>query len=793
LQHEIEQLRQTVAELEGFKARCEQLEKSLKQSEERFFQLFHASSNPMAITILTDGLIVDVNEAYIRFSGYQRQELIGHRTAELGLWADPKQRDFVVKKLREEGKVHDLKMGVLTKTGDSRTVLFSAGTITISGEPCLFSAAIDLTECKRAEEAQRESEEKYRILVENSLQGLAIMQDSCFVFCNKAFAEITGHSVEELLSLSSNEIMAMIHPDNQAFIGGYIHDRIGGKPIPARYEFRGIKKNGTEVWLEIYSSLIEYKGKPAIQSAFLDITERKQADEKLRMALAWQEAIFEGSRDPILISDVDARFVDANAAACRLTGYSKEELLKMNASDLQQEKDLAQLQALHNRILAGEGVQGETKIYTKDDRKVDVEFTHLRLIMSGMPYVHSLARDISTRKRLEAQFLQAQKMEAIGVLAGGVAHDFNNLLTVINGYSEIMLGELAQDDRKRRDIERILQAGQSAASLTSQLLAFSRKQILYPRILNLQNAVADMSSMIRRLIGEDIEFLVRTQLDLGLVNADPGQIQQIIMNLVVNARDAMPQGGKLTIETGNVDIKADHFEGNPVVAAGPYVTLSISDNGMGMDAATQARIFEPFFTTKSLGKGTGLGLSTVYGIVKQSNGFIMVHSEPRKGTTFTIYLPQVEEEMVKLTGESRLERGSRGSETVLVVEDEAPVRALACRILRDRNYRVIEAADGGEALRIAGEFAGEIQLVLTDVVMPGINGRTMVSRLKASRPGIKVLYVSGYTDNAVVHDSMLASNVAFLQKPFTPDSLASKVFEMINCAPTVATTPSCAK
>lgn len=769
-----------VADLEQFQTRRKQLGKSLQQREEPFFKLFYASSNPMAITTSKEGRIIDLNEAYARFTGYKREELIGQTTIENGIWANPEQRDKVVRRLQEKGKVHNLEAGVHTKTGDMRTILFSIDTVILNGETYLLSMATDITDRKNEEKKLRESEEKYRMLVEQSLQGLAIMQDSRFVFSNNKFTEISGYSVEELLSLSPSEMSAMLHVDDRELILERSRNRMAGNPVPPRYECRGIKKDGTELWLEIYSSLINYNGKPAQQSAFMDVTERKKAAENLQRASDWQKAIFEGSRDAILISDINARFVDANTAACKLTGYSKEELLRMQASDLQEEADLAELQALHNRILAGEDVQGEAAVYTKDDRKVDVEFSHLRVIISGIAYVHTIARDITNRKRLEAQFLQAQKMEAVGVLAGGVAHDFNNLLTVINGCSEIMLSELAQDDHKRKDIEHILQAGQRAASLTSQLLAFSRKQILYPRILNLNNAVTDMSSMIRRLISEDIEFLVLTQPDLGLVTADPGQIQQIVMNLVVNARDAMPQGGKLTIKTGNVDIKKDHFQGNPVVTAGPYVTLAISDNGIGMDAATQARMFEPFFTTKSQGKGTGLGLSTVYGIVKQSNGFIWVNSEPGKGATFTIFFARCQGEIPKPVENSASERRLLGSETVLVVEDDAQVRALACRILRERGYSVIEAVNGMEALRIAAEFAGDIHLVLTDIVMPGINGRATVSRLEAARPGIKVLYVSGYADNAIVHQEILDSNTALLQKPFTVESLANKVREVIN-------------
>jgi nitrogen-specific signal transduction histidine kinase/DNA-binding NarL/FixJ family response regulator len=392
-------------------------------------------------------------------------------------------------------------------------------------------------------------------------------------------------------------------------------------------------------------------------------------------------------------------------------------------------------------------------------------------------------RDITEYKRLQAQFMQSQKMEAIGLLAGGVAHDFNNLLNVINGYCELILDDLPADDPKRGDLEQIRHAGKRAASLTSQLLAFSRKQILQPEVLDLNAAITEMSTMLRRLIGEDIELVAINQPDLGMVNADPGQIQQILMNLAANARDAMPQGGKLTIETSNVDLDGGHFHGYPEVAAGPYVMLAISDSGIGMDEATKAHLFEPFFTTKGKGKGTGLGLSTIYGIVKQSNGFIWVYSEPGKGTAFKIYFPRTKSRAAAPANERTLELGSQEVETILLAEDEPSVRSLAARVLRERGYTVLEASNGKEALDVVRGYAGEIHLVLTDVVMPGMSGKDLVSQIEASRPGIKALYTSGYTDDAIVHHGTLDSGVAFLQKPFSVESLTRKVWEAINAEP----------
>jgi PAS domain S-box-containing protein len=774
------ELEHTHPKLAELKAENEQLKKALRQSEERFFKIFHASSNPMAITTVEEGRIVDLNEADARMGGFTREELIGHTITELDLLADPNQRNMLNKRLEEKGKVHNLEMEVRTKTGDMRTVLLSLDPITVNDEACALGFVVDITERKKESDALRESEEKYRTLVENSLQGLAIMQDSRFVFCNRRLAEIAGYSVEEILSLSEEEMIKMIHPDDRKFIEDRRLDRMAGKPVPARYEFRGIKKDGTEIWLEICSSLIEYNGRPAIQSAFMDISDAKKAARELQSALDWQQAIFEGSRDAIMISDVDTRFIDVNEAACKLTGYSKQELLNMGALDLNKTLDPLELERLSHRILGGEDILGESEIFTKDGRRIDVEFSHRSVIISGEPYLHSVARDVTNRKRLEAQFLQAQKMEAIGVLAGGIAHDFNNLLNVINGYSELITDELPEDDPIRRDLKQISEAGRRAATLIAQLLAFSREQMLQPEILNLNETVTQMSTMLRRLIGEDIKLEAITQADLGLIHADPVQVQQIIMNLAVNARDAMPQGGKLTIETANVDLDASYIHEHPIARPGPYVMMAISDNGTGIDAATQVRIFEPFFTTKEKGKGTGLGLSTVYGIVKQSKGFIWVYSELAKGTTFKIYFPRIEGELAKREDDKELAPGFGGSETVLVVEDDASVRNLVCRILKDLGYRVLEAGEGKEALRLAQEHEGKIHLILTDAVMPGMGGKELVSQMEALRPGTKSLYVSGYTNKTIVQHGIVDASVAFLQKPFTIESLARKVREVLN-------------
>jgi two-component system cell cycle sensor histidine kinase/response regulator CckA len=381
----------------------------------------------------------------------------------------------------------------------------------------------------------------------------------------------------------------------------------------------------------------------------------------------------------------------------------------------------------------------------------------------------------SERKRLEQQLNQAQKMEAVGRLAGGIAHDFNNMLGVIIGYSDLVLDSVDQDSPTHRNVTQIKRAGERAASLTRQLLAFSRQQVLEPRVMNLNTAVAEMDKMLRRLIGADIDLESRLDSNLGAVKADPGHMEQVILNLAVNARDAMPQGGKLTIETTNVELDEIHAQLHPPMMPGRFVMLAVTDNGTGMSRETQAHIFEPFFTTKEVGKGTGLGLATVHGVVSQNNGFIYVYSEPGQGTTFKIYLPLVEEAVEATYNGLPEVTEERGTETILLVEDTEPLRELACIILKGCGYTVIEASNGAEALVIARRERGPIHLLLTDVIMPIMGGPELCRLLTAERPELRVLYLSGYTDAAIVRHNMLDPGLALLQKPFTKKALLRKV------------------
>jgi two-component system, cell cycle sensor histidine kinase and response regulator CckA len=401
-----------------------------------------------------------------------------------------------------------------------------------------------------------------------------------------------------------------------------------------------------------------------------------------------------------------------------------------------------------------------------------------------MPALQRALREVeerSQRKELEHQFRQSQKMEAIGRLAGGIAHDFNNMLTVINGYSEMLLQNLNPDDPKRRNVEQIKQAGERAASLTRQLLSFSRKQVLDLKVLDLNAVAANLDEMLQRLIGEDIDLVTLLKPGLGRVKADQGQVEQVLMNLVVNARDAM-QGGTLTVETANVELDEAYARQHVDVQPGPYVMLAVSDTGCGMDEETQSRVFEPFFTTKEQGKGTGLGLTTVYGIVKQGGGHIWVHSEVGRGTTFKIYLPRVEGDITSDEPGAANTKAISGTETILLVEDETEVRHLVREILGKSGYLVLEAEHSDKAVQFCGEYPGKIHLMVTDVVMPGMSGRELAQRVKSSRPDMTVLFISGYTDDAVIRHGILGTAVAFLQKPFTSDGLLRKVRGLLDAS-----------
>jgi two-component system cell cycle sensor histidine kinase/response regulator CckA len=531
----------------------------------------------------------------------------------------------------------------------------------------------------------------------------------------------------------------------------------------------------------------DYLAKDSVTSVLLERSirhalERKRAAEALQLSEQRYRDIVENAHDFIYSHDLKGNYTSINNAGEQITGYTREETLTMNFVQTVAPDFVGRAREMIAGKLAGEkGTACDLEIVAKDGRRIALEINTKLVFRDGAPVgIQGTARDVTERKELEEQLRQSQKMEAIGRLAGGIAHDFNNLLTAITGYSELSMQQLGKEDLLLGNLQEIKKAGDRAASLTRQLLAFSRKQVLQPKVLDLNLVVSDLERMLTRLIGEDIELCTVLEPKLASIKVDPGQIEQIIMNLAVNARDAMPQGGKLTIETKNVLLDDEYARKHIAVTPGPFVMLAVSDSGSGIDPHTQSRIFEPFFTTKEGGKGTGLGLSTVYGIVKQSGGNIWVYSEVGRGTTFTIYLPSTDDHVQTHTRGFGNERGLAGTETVLIAEDEEVVRKLACRVLRMYGYQLLEAADGNEALLICESHLAPIDLLITDVIMPGMGGAELANRLTELRPETSVLLMSGYTDSAMVHHGVLDGGANFIQKPFSPEALAIKVREVLD-------------
>jgi PAS domain S-box-containing protein len=511
----------------------------------------------------------------------------------------------------------------------------------------------------------------------------------------------------------------------------------------------------------------------------------EKREEALRRSEMRFRAIIENVNDMIVILNADGTRRYASPAMSRILGYSEEELLASTAQNLVHPDDWPAVRELMSQAQRSPGtfVSGQARYRHKDGSWLIFDGALSNLTdVPGIEGIVVNMRDVTAQSKLESELRQAQKMESVGQLAGGVAHDFNNLLTVIAGRTDFLLGSTNLDSEQTTDLEEIKKAAERAAELTRQLLAFSRKQLLQPRVLDLNRVMGEVEPMLRRLIGEDIQIRIVAGERLGNVTADPGQLQQILMNLALNARDAMPNGGTIMLQTANQTIRGGTTAGSTQVPQGEYVVLQVSDTGTGMDLSTQGRIFEPFFTTKGQGKGTGLGLSTVYGIVKQSGAAISVVSAPGAGATFSVYFPRTDGYALAQATEKDVESPLSGSETILLVEDDRAVRNLVERVLNSRGYLVLSAGHGGDALRLAQTRNGDIDLVLTDIVMPTMSGRELVEALRSTRPEVRVLYMSGYTDDEIVRRGLHDPNMSFIQKPFTAENLAVQVRKVLDAA-----------
>jgi len=578
------------------------------------------------------------------------------------------------------------------------------------------------------------------------------------------------------------DMKKLVHPDDWENVPRGTKAQVAANGT-VESEFRAIWPDGSIHFLAMRSKVYRDGTGKAVRRAGVcwDITANKQAKQALTDSEERYRFLFEANPHSMWIYDPQTlAFLAVNDTAVEHFGFSREEFLKMKTTDLNPRVDERQSAGDAGAVNHGFEGSGTAILQKKDGTIIHVEFAS-----HNLPFGEGNTRlvavgDITDRKKLEDQLRQSQKMEAIGRLAGGVAHDFNNLLTIIVGYGQMVQEQLEPDDARNGYMTEILKASERAASLTRQLLAFSRQQVLAPRLLDLNELVVNTEKMLRRLIGEDIELATVLRRGLADVKADPGQIEQVIMNLVVNSRDAMPSGGKVTIETSNVELDESYSQEHPEVKPGHYVMLAVSDTGAGMDAETQKRIFEPFFTTKEKDKGTGLGLAMVYGIVKQSGGHIWVYSEINIGTVFKIYFPRCMESKEAVPALPEHAHSARGSETILLVEDEEALRMLVQNILQGRGYKVLAPKEVTEALALSENYGGSIHLLLTDVVMPKMSGRELAQQVITRHKGIKVIYMSGYTNDAIVQHGVLESDVAFLQKPFSPDSVVRKVQEVLD-------------
>jgi two-component system cell cycle sensor histidine kinase/response regulator CckA len=736
------------------------------------------------------GVYLGCNRAFGDLIGITPEEIVGKTVFDIHpkeLAEKYQQMDLVVLQSRgsqiyelplraADGKMHNV---VIHKT------TFPDAEGNVAG---LVGNIVDVSDLKMAEEAVRESEARLRAIFEHAPVGITMVDPTGrFLQTNPAFQAIVGYSAAELQSMTFQQITHPEDlPDNLQLLKEFLANQRQYYSLEKRY----IRKDGKIVWVNLMKSRLQNaQGEPRVIGTVLDITARKQAEEALRESEQRFRLMAKTIQDVLWISTPSLdNMIYVSPAYEKVWGRSCEELYESPRSflDAIHQEDRNQAQALMmTHQSRGLEFSQEYRIIKPDgsmswihNQAFPVKDEQGKVIMYT-----GVAKDITERKNLEQQLLLAQKMEAVGRLAGGVAHDFNNLLMAIASYAELIRQKIFKGDPLYHYLEDILQATDRATALTGQLLTFSRQQIVHPRVVDLNLLVRDLKRLLRPLIPEDIELEVITAPDLGMVKADPGYLNQIIMNLVINARDAMPSGGYITLETTEVHLQESRRTRSGEAPPGPYVVLKVIDSGIGIDESIQVHIFEPFFTTKEQGKGTGLGLSIVYGITKQSGGYIDLESKPGQGSTFTIYLPRLEDGAELDKTKTSKQRKFRGEETILLVEDEDVLRSLLAKFMRLHNYTVLEARHGDEALLICEQYQGSIQLMVTDVVMPQMSGRVLADRIRSLRPETKVLYMSGYTEDEVVQRGVADLSVSFLQKPFKPIDLARQVQAVLHPRP----------
>ena len=657
-------------------------------------------------------------------------------------------------------------------SADGRTVWLKdlVRVIAEGGRPKeLVGVMMDVTARKEAEQALHESEVRFREIAEKIREVFWVTDPAKtrMLYVSPAYEEIWGRTCASLYE-SPMSFVEAIHPDDREGVLARMASQTSGEYDEV---YRILRPDGSLRWIHDRAFPVHGPGGELVRvvGSAQDITELKQTEQALRESEGRYRSLFESAPDGILVADSEGTYVDVNPTGLGMLGYSRDELIGMKSADILAPKEFSRVDSALTEINQGVEHRHEWQFRRKDGSVFDAD-VQATVMADGR--ILALVRDTSERKRMEEQLRQSQKMEAVGRLAGGVAHDFNNELGVILGYTELLMRHAGEAQRGKLD--QILKATQRATGLTRQLLAFSRKQIVDPKVLDLNALLSDLKKMLGRLIGEDVDLAIAPGADLGQVKADPGQLEQVVMDLCLNARDAMPDGGRLRIETANAELDAGHAAHHEPIAPGRYVMLAVSDTGGGIEEEILPKIFEPFFTTKGPGKGTGLGLATVYGIVKQAGGHVWVHSELGQGTTFKIYLPRIDGPAVAPDVEET-PMPAKGWETVLLVEDEGSLRAIAREILEEHGYRVIEAAGAREAIAMASRHPEPIHLLATDVVMPGMNGRALFESLVTARPELRVLYMSGYTDDVIAHRGVFESGNLLLAKPFTALALLRRV------------------
>jgi len=746
--------------------------RELAESREGWHRLFDASVAAMGIS--EAGVFTVANRALAELLGFDSPADVGG----LGvLDVVAEESRAVVREAIDSQYEGVYEFVIVRRDGTRRHVESNARPFVHGGRSARIGVLRDVT-------AEREAQERLRMALEASRMRTWEwdLGDDTVVWTG---GESPVRDADLGVPISWDAVFEALHPDDRPLLLKALE---GSFATGSDYvvEYRLVSSDGSVEWVaESGRPIYGEAGEPVrVVGVSRVITKRKAAEEALRASEERYRELFENANDAVITLDGDWLITSGNRAAEALLGRDRSEILGRPATDFIAPEQHDLIREQERLKLSGEATATtyELDLLHAGGRRVPVDISTRLILEDGRPAgIHAIMRDASGRKALEEQLRQAQRLEAVGRLAGGVAHDFNNILTAIDGYNDMLLDSLDPDDARRFDALEVKRAAERAADLTRQLLAFSRRQVLQPRVIDLNELVPDLESLLRRTIGEDVSLETLYAESHALVKADRGQLEQVLMNLAVNARDAMPDGGRLTIQTGSVTLAGPLAE-TLELPAGAYVELTVRDTGVGMDDQTRAQVFEPFFTTKASGEGTGLGLATAYGIVRQSGGQIRVESEPGRGTAFHVLLPVAPAGEAPAPSRGERERPKSGSETMLLVEDEDMVRRLARLSLERRGYRVLEAAGADEALRLAAEFDEPIHLLLTDIVMPGMNGRALAERLAGDRPETRVLFMSGYPDDAIVRHGISEADVAFLEKPFSPDDLAEKVREVLDTA-----------